>query len=160
MPPLKAAALLVLLSLAAASALAACPRRSDMSLGDKLLRSPLAVQARATGRSRAGENGLYFASFRVHRVLRGQLPRHLRRHLRLAFSQRPSSCAQPPEFNVKGGVRYVLLARMGRLSRRLEATFSPELWTRPSRRVVKRTLCAGCGELSPPRVCTTCVRTM
>jgi hypothetical protein len=71
----------------ATSATSAClslEPASSLGLDDKLVLSPIVFVGRLVSRSNV-YNSLYFASFRVLRVVKGRLPARLRKHIRLLF---------------------------------------------------------------------------
>ena len=66
---------------------------SALSPEDKLVLSPIVVQGRLISRSNA-YNNLYFVSFRVLKVMKGRVPKKMRKHIRLMFhveNSRPES---------------------------------------------------------------------
>ena len=98
----------------------------------------------------ASYNGLYFSSMRILRVMKGKVPKRLRRHVRLVFRQederhRPRPpCEHPVRFGVRSGRKYLMfLKRLG--PARYAAVERPATWSKHARRVAKKILCEGCG---------------
>jgi hypothetical protein len=56
----------------------------QLTTEDKLLLSSIVAQGKLISRSKV-YHGLYFVSFRVINLLKGKLPKKLRRHIRLMF---------------------------------------------------------------------------
>ena len=57
---------------------------SNLLAEEKLVLSPIVIQGRLVSRSNA-YNSLYFVSFRVLKVMKGKVPKKLRKHIRLMF---------------------------------------------------------------------------
>ena len=127
------------------------PPQSRTPLEDKLVMAPIVVQGKMISRSNV-YNSLYFVSFRILKVLKGKLPRKLRRHIRLLFhsqlqphlDMRPR-CRFPVTFQVRSSKKYLVFIR--RLApARFVAVAKPEIVTKDVKRATKRTLCVGCGK--------------
>lgn len=89
--------------------------------------------------------------FSVLKVLKGKLPRKLRRHVRLMYQQENEDekvnplCEFPVKFDVKANRKYLIfIKRLG--PARYVAIAKPEVWTKDVRRIAKKTLCEGCGK--------------
>lgn len=135
------------------------PEELPLSLEDKLALSPIVVQGRLISRS-ASYSGLYFSSMRILKVMKGKVPKRLRRHVRLVFrqeeddrdrdrSRRRPPCEHPVRFGVRSGRKYLMfLKRLG--PARYAAVERPAPWSKHARRVAKKILCEGCA--SPPGV--------
>ena len=81
-------------------------------------------------------------------MMKGKVPKRLRRHLRLVFRQeddRNRPCEHPVRFGVRSGRKYLMfLERLG--PARYAAVERPAKWSKHARRVGKKILCEGCGE--------------
>lgn len=125
-----------------------CHALAESKPEDKIVLTPILVQGRLISRSN-DFNSLYFVSFRVLKVLKGKLPRKLRRHVRLMYQQENEDekvnplCEFPVKFDVKANRKYLIfIKRLG--PARYVAIAKPEVWTKDVRRIAKKTLCEGC----------------
>ena len=90
---------------------------------------------------------------RILKVMKGKVPKRLRRHVRLVFrqeeddrdrSRRRPPCEHPVRFGVRSGRKYLMfLERLG--PARYAAVERPAPWSKHARRVAKKILCEGCG---------------
>ncbi|TRY81042.1 hypothetical protein TCAL_06494 [Tigriopus californicus] len=131
-----------------------CHALEESKPEDKIVLTPILVQGRLISRS-TGFNSLYSVAFRVLKVLKGKLPRKLRRHVKLMYQQEDEDekvnplCEFPIKFDVKANRKYLIfIKRLG--PARYVAIAKPEIWTKDVRRIAKKTLCEGCA--SRPQV--------
>eukprot|EP00094_Tigriopus_californicus_P006743 TCALIF_06494-PA protein Name:"Protein of unknown function" AED:0.14 eAED:0.14 QI:250/0.66/1/1/1/1/4/54/290 len=131
-----------------------CHALEESKPEDKIVLTPILVQGRLISRS-TGFNSLYSVAFRVLKVLKGKLPRKLRRHVKLMYQQEDEDekvnplCEFPIKFDVKANRKYLIfIKRLG--PARYVAIAKPEIWTKDVRRIAKKTLCEGCGEACGP----------
>ena len=129
---------------------------SELLVQDKTLLSPIVFDGVMVSRTNTYKN-LYFVSFKVFRVLKGQIQQQFHGHLRLLFQVesrkknyklKGNHNCPPVPFNVRSGKRYIVFVKNLRTPGRFLATAKPELVRRKSTREVKQMVsCKHCGEL-------------
>ena len=137
----------------------------DMLVEDKALLSPVVFEGAMVSRTNTFR-GLYFVSFKVFRVFKGQIHQQLQGQVRLLFQTQPhkstlskrktglkgSNCPPVP-FNVKSGRKYLIFVKKIKTPGRYVAVAEPELVRKKTLKAVKHVLgCSKCGKLIRGRI--------
>jgi len=126
----------------------------DLLVEDKTLLSPIVFEGAMVSRTNT-YNSLYFVSFKVFRVFKGQIHRQLQGQVRLLFQTQPhksshglkktglrgSNCPPVP-FNVKSGRKFIIFVKKIKTPGRYVAVAQPELVRKKTLKAVKHIL--GC----------------
>lgn len=137
----------------------------DMLVEDKALLSPVVFEGAMVSRTNT-YNSLYFVSFKVFRVFKGQIHRQLQGQVRLLFQTQPQKSAlglrktglrasncPPVPFNVKSGRKYLIFVKKIKTPGRYVAVAEPELVRKKTLKAVKHILgCSKCGKLIHGRI--------
>jgi len=129
----------------------------DMLVEDKALLSPVVFEGAMVSRTNTFR-GLYFVSFKVFRVFKGQIHQQLQGQVRLLFQTQPqkstlskrktglrASNCPPVPFNVKSGRKFLIFVKKIKTPGRYVAVAEPELVRKKTLKAVKHVLgCSKC----------------